>query len=339
METITIGLDLAKHVFQLHGIDEHGEVVLRRRLRRAQIRTFFAELEPCLIGIEACGTAHFWARELTGLGHEVRIIPPAYVKPYVRRNKNDAADAAAICEAVTRPNMRFVPVKTEEQQAALMLHKGRDLLVRQQTMLVNALRGHMAELGLIASQGRAKIRDLIAVIEDVEDESIPGLARAALMPLVVQLRAAGEAIASLAAELIAWHKSNQASQQLATVPGIGILTATAIAATVPDASAFKSGREFAAWIGLTPRQRSSGGKERLGRISKQGNRYIRRLLVIGATAVLRYARSKAAAGAEWVRNLLSRRSARVVTVAMANKTARIVWALLAKNESYQPAKA
>ena len=183
METVAIGLDLAKHVFQLHGIDEHGEVVLRGRLRRAQIRTFFAELEPCLIGIEACGTAHFWARELTGLGHEVRIIPPAYVKPYVRRNKNDAADAAAICEAVTRPNMRFVPVKTAEQQAALMLHKGRDLLVRQQTMLVNALRGHMAELGLIASQGRAKTRDLIAVIEDV----IPGLARTALMPLVVQL--------------------------------------------------------------------------------------------------------------------------------------------------------
>lgn len=234
--------------------------------------------------------------------------------------------------------MRFVPVKSEQQQAALMLHKGRDLLVRQQTMLVNALRGHMAELGLVACQGRRHTGDLIAVIEDAEDESIPALARAALMPLVVQLRAVEQAIATLASELIAWHQSNKASQRLATVPGIGILTATAIAATVPDASAFKSGREFAAWIGLTPRQRSSGGKERLGRISKQGNRYVRRLLVIGATAVLRYARSKVA-GAEWVKKLLLRRSARVVTVAMANKMARIAWALLAKDERYQPTTA
>jgi transposase len=338
MQITTLGLDLAKHVFQVHGINERGEVILRRRLRRAQVRAFFAGMEPCLVGLEACGTAHFWARELILLGHDVRIIPPAYVKAYVRRNKNDSADAEAICEAVTRPTMRFVPVKTEEQQAALMLHKARDLLVRQQTMLVNALRAHMAEFGLIACQGRGRARDLIAVVEDVEDDSIPALARAALKPLVAQLRVAEEAIANLADELTAWHKRNEASQRLATVPGIGILTATAIAATVPDASAFKSGREFAAWIGLTPRQNSSGGKERLGRISKQGNGYIRRLLVIGATAVLRYAR-KAAAGAEWVKNLLSRRSARVVTVAMANKTARIAWALLAKNETFRPAHA
>jgi transposase len=272
MQCVTVGLDLAKNVFQVHGVDERGEVLLRQRLRRAQIRTFFSQLKPCLIGMEACGTAHFWARELMNLGHQVRIIPPAYVKAYVRRNKNDAADAAAICEAVTRPNMRFVPVKTEEQQATLMLHKSRDLLVRQQTMLVNALRGHMSELGLIAAQGCGKTRELIAVIEDVEDESIPGLARAALLPLVAQLRAAEETIATLTSELVIWHKSSAASQRLATVPGIGILTATAIAATVPDASAFRSGREFAAWIGLTPRQHSSGGKDRLGRISKQGNR-------------------------------------------------------------------
>lgn len=261
------------------------------------------------------------------------------MKAYVRRNKTDAADAEAICEAVTRPNMRFVPVKTEEQQSALMLHKARDLLVRQQTMLVNAIRSHMAELGLIACQGRGNARDLIAVIEDPEDEGIPALARAALKPLVAQLRATEEAIACLADEITAWHKSNEASQRLATIPGIGILTATAIAATVPDPSAFRSGREFAAWIGLTPRQNSSGGKERLGRISKQGNTYVRRLLVIGATAVLRYARTRAAAGAEWIKSLLSRRSARVATVAMANKTARIAWALLAKKEMYRPAHA
>lgn len=339
MKITTIGLDLAKNVFQVHGTDDCGEVVLRRRLRRTQLRPFFASLEPCLIGMEACGTAHFWARELQSLGHDVRMIPPAYVKPYVRRNKNDAEDAKAICEAVTRPHMRFVPIKTEEQQAALMLQKGRDLLVRQQTMLVNALRAHLAELGLIAAQGRGKSRDLIAVVEDPDDESIPSLARAALKPLVNQLRAAEAAIAALTVELVAWHKSNQASQRLATIPGIGILTATAIAATVPDASTFKSGREFAAWIGLTPRQQSSGGKERLGRISKQGNGYIRRLLVIGATAVLRYARAKAAPGAEWIRNLLSRRPARVVTVAMANKTARIAWAVLAKNQVYRPRSA
>lgn len=339
MQIACIGLDLAKNVFQLHGINDEGEVILRRRIRRAQVRVFFAGLEPCLVGLEACGTAHFWARELIALGHEVRIIPPAYVKPYVRRNKNDAADAAAICEAVTRPSMRFVPVKTEEQQAALMLHKARDLLVRQQTMLLNALRAHMAELGLVASQGRGSAKDLIAVIEDDEDESIPALAKAALRPLVAQLRAAEETIADLTHELTAWHKSNAASQRLATIPGIGIVTATAIAATVPDASAFRSGREFAAWVGLTPRQNSSGSKERLGRISKQGNGYIRRLLVIGATAMLRYARTRAAAGAEWVKNLLLRRSARVVTVAMANKTARIAWALLARNETYRPSHA
>ena len=337
MQVSIIGFDLAKNVFQVHGVNECGEVVLRKRLRRGQVPTFFAQLAPCLIGMEACGTAHFWARELVRLGHDVRIIPPAYVKAYVRRNKNDAADAQAICEAVTRPSMRFVPIKTEEQQAALMLHKGRDLLVRQQTMLVNALRSHMAELGLIVAQGRGKARDLVAVIEDDQDESIPTLARAALRPLVAQLRAIEKAVGTLTEELTTWHKNNEASQRLATVPGIGILTATAIAATVPDASAFGSGREFSAWIGLTPRQNSSGGKERLGRISKQGNSYLRRLLVVGATAVLRYARTKAAPGVEWVRNLLVRRSARVVTVAMANKTARIAWAILATGERYRPA--
>jgi transposase len=308
-------------------------------LRRAQVGDFFAGLEPSLIGLEACGTAHFWARELMALGHDVRIMPPSYVKAYVRRGKNDAVDAEAICEAVTRPTMRFVPIKTEDQQSALMLHKARDLLVRQQTMLVNALRGHMAELGMVAAQGRKRIDDIIAVIEDTEDESVPALAKAALKPLVAHLRASEEATAALDAEIKAWHKGNEASRRLATIPGVGYLTASAIAASVPDPSFFRSGREFAAWLGLVPRQNSSGGKERLGRISKQGNRYIRRLLVIGATGMLRFARAKSAPGAEWVNGLLERRPPRLVTVAMANKTARIAWAVLAKGGTYRVPRA
>ncbi len=335
MYITTVGLDLAKNVFQVHGIDAAGDVIVRRRLRRAQVLEFFASLKPCLIGMEACATAHFWARELVALGHQVKAIPPSYVKAYVRRGKNDAADAEAICEAVTRPNMRFVPIKTEDQQAALMLHKARELLMRQQIMLVNALRAHMAELGMIAPQGRGKVKDITAVIEDEEDESIPALARAALRPLVAQLRATEHSTSALDDEIMAWHKNNAASQRLATIPGVGFLTASAIAATVPDPSFFRSGREFAAWLGLVPRQNSSGGKERLGRISKQGNRYIRRLLVIGATSMLRYARARTAPGADWVNRLLERRPPRLVTVAMANKTARIAWALMAKGETYR----
>ncbi len=338
MDITTVGLDLAKNVFQVHGINAAGDVIVRRRLRRAQVCMYFANLKPCLIGMEACGTSHFWARELVALGHEVKIIPPSYVKPYVRRGKNDAADAEAICEAVTRPNMRFVPIKTEDQQAALMLHKARELLVRQQTMLMNALRAHMAELGMVAPLGRGKLKDIISVIEDPEDESISVLAKAALKPLVIQLYANEGATAALDTEIKAWHKSNAASQRLATIPGVGYLTASAIAATVPDPSFFKSGREFSAWLGLVPRQNSSGGKDRLGRISRQGNPYIRRLLVIGATSMLRCARAKTAPAANWVNGLLERRPARLVTVAMANKTARIAWALLAREETYQVSK-
>lgn len=259
MQITTVGLDLAKNVFQVHGIDAKGKVVVRRRLRRARVREFFAGLKPCLIGLEACGTAHFWARELRALGHDVRIMPPSYVKAYVRRGKNDAVDAEAICEAVTRPSMRFVPVKSEDQQSALMLHKARELLIRQQTMLVNALRAHMAELGMIVPQGRDNIEDLIAVIEDGEDESVPALAKAALTPLVAQLRATEEAIAAADAEIMAWHKGNEASRRLETIPGVGFRAASAIAASVPDPSFFRSGREFAAWLGLVPRQNSSGG--------------------------------------------------------------------------------
>jgi transposase len=335
MQITTIGLDLAKNVFQVHGVDAEGNVAVRRQLRRAQLREFFAGLAPCLIGMEACGTAHFWARELIAMGHDVKMMPPSYVKAYVRRGKTDAADAAAICEAVTRPNMRFVPIKTEDQQAALMLHKTRELLVRQRTMLVNAIRGHMAELGMIAPQGSRKIKDLIAVIDDGEDQSIPVLARAALQPLVRQMQTLEEQVDVLDREIMAWHKSNETSLRLVTIPGVGFITASAIAATATDPSFFSSGREFAAWLGLTPRQNSSGGKDRLGRISKKGNTYIRRLLVAGATSMLRYARTKTAPGADWVNGLLQCRPPRLVTVAMANKTARIAWAVMARKETFR----
>jgi transposase len=322
-------------VFQVHGVDGEGKVVIRRKLRRAKVREFFAELAPCLVGLEACGTAHFWARELIAMGHQVKMMPPSYVKAYVRRGKTDTADAAAICEAVLRPHMRFVPIKTEDQQAALMLHKARELLVRQQTMLINAIRGHMAELGMIAPQGSGKIKELIAVILDSEDQSVSALARAALRPLVHQMQTLDGQVKALDLEIRAWHKTNETSRRLATIPGIGILTASAIAASVPDPSFFSSGREFAAWLGLTPRQNSSGGKERLGRISKKGNPYIRQLLVTGATSMLRFARTKTAAGADWVNGLLQRRPARLVTVAMANRTARIAWAVMAKKETFR----
>lgn len=335
MQITTIGLDLAKNTFQAHGVDAEGRVVVRRQLRRKQVRDFFAGLAPCLIGMEACGTAHFWARELIAMGHEVKIMPPSYVKAYVRRGKTDAADAAAICEAVTRPHMRFVPIKTEDQQAVLMLHKARELLVRQHTMLTNAIRGHMAELGMIAPRGSRKIQDLVAVIQESEDQSIPALARAALQPLVHQMQTLDGQINLLDREIMAWHKTNETSRRLATIPGIGFITASAIAATTPDPSFFRCGREFAAWLGLTPRQNSTGGKERLGRISKKGNTYIRRLLVTGATSMLRYARAKTAPGADWVNGLLQRRPARFVTVAMANKTARIAWAVMAREENFR----
>lgn len=336
MQITTIGLDLAKNVFQVHVVNEAGEPVIRRRLRRAQVLAFFAGLPPCLIGIEACGSAHYWARELIALGHDARLIPPSYVKPYVRRGKNDSADAAAICEAVSRPNMRFVPVKSEEQQSALMLHKARELLLRQQTMLINALRGHMAELGVIVPQGYFRFKDILAMIDDEGDETVPAVAKAALRPLTMQLRANREAAAALETEIKAWHKGNEESCRLETIPGVGVITASAIAATVPDPSFFRSGREFAAWLGLVPRQHSTGGKEKLGRISKQGNRYIRMLLVVGATSVLRSSRGRTARGSAWINSLLERRPPRLVTVAMANKMARIVWAIMTKKETYQP---
>ena len=308
-EVTTVGLDLAKQVFQVHAVDAAGRVMLRKALRRGQVMTFFAGLPRCLIGVEACATAHYWARELTALGHEVRLMPPQYVKAYVRRQKNDAADAAAICEAVTRPSMRFVPVKSEAQQAALTIHRTRDLLVRQRTMLINALRGHLAEFGVIAPQGPRHVAQLIAAIREETAPRLPELARRVLAMLGEQLEQLAAKLAVLGQELLAWHRASPASRRLATIiangndpvpqgsdrlsrrsigPGIGPVTASTLAATVTDARAFRSGREFAAWLGLVPRQNSSGGKSRLGRISKRGDAELRRLLIIGAQAVLRW---------------------------------------------------
>lgn len=335
MKVTTVGLDIAKNIFQVHGIDDEGNVIIRRRLRRKQVLEYFAKLPSCLVGLEASGSAHYWARELTDLGHDARIIPPSYVKPYVKRGKNDAVDAAAICEAVGRPTMRFVPIKTEEQQAALMIHKARQLLMRQQVMLANALRSHMAELGFTVARNMENVSKIISVIEDDLDESLPPTAKAAMRPLIAQLRSNEESVKALDEELKAWHKANEISKCLETIPGVGILTASAIAATVPDPSFFKSGREFAAWLGLVPRQNSSGGKERLGSISKQGNRYIRTLLVMGATSTLTSVRKKTAPHSEWVSQLLERRPAKLVMTALANKMARIAWAVMVRQENFR----
>src|SRR5476651_1510323 len=289
MQVTTIGLDLAKNVFQVHGIDATEKVVVRKQLRRGQVMTFFEALAPCLIGMEACATAHHWTRELTKLGHEVRLMPAKDVKAYVKRNKNDAADAEAICEAVRRPTMRFVPVKSAEQQARLMQHRVRDLLMRQRTQLINALRAHLAELGIAAAQGREGIKELLAIIAQDGDTRLPVDAHASLIVLAAQLQAVQTMIGSIEKRVVGQHRSNEESKRLETIPGIGVIGATAIAATVPDPKVFRSGRDFAAWIGLVPRQDSTGGKQKLGPISKQGDQYLRRILVVGAHAVLRRA--------------------------------------------------
>lgn len=329
----TIGLDLAKNVFQVHGIDAQGKVLVRRPLRRAEVLPFFAKLSPCLVGMEACAAAHHWGRELTKLGHTVKLMPPAYVKPYVKRGKTDAADAEAIAEAVQRPTMRFVAVKSTDQQAVLMLHKVRDLLVRQRTMLVNALRGHLAEFGIVAAQGAAGVKSAIAQFR-TEQADLPELARSAIRRLIGQIEAVAEEVKKAETEIVTWCRADAASRRLLTIPGIGPITASAIAAAVPDPSLFRSGRQFAAWLGLTPRPHSSGGKERLGRISKQGDGMIRRLLVVGATAVIRVARQDNP-GRAWAKRLLERKPARVVSVALANKTARIAWAVMMRGEVYR----
>lgn len=334
MEITTIGLDIAKRVFQAHGADAAGRAALRRKLGRSEVLDFFRALPPCLVGIEACGSAHHWAREIRALGHEVRLIPAAYVKPYVKRGKTDAADAEAICEAMARPTMRFVPVKTPEQQAVLVLHRTRDLLVRQRTMLVNALRGHMAEFGIVARQGVGGVSELLTAVRGQGTAGLPSLAKEALLGLADEIEAIERRAGEIEAAILAWHKGNEASRRLATVPGIGPITASAIIATVGEVSNFASARHFAAWIGLVPKQNSTGGKPRQGGISKAGDQYLRRLLVLGASTVIRHNRTKAGEG--WLASLIARRPTMVAAVAQANKAARIAWALLARGGSYDP---
>lgn len=334
-EVVTVGLDLAKNVFQVHAIGADGAVLIRRKLRRTEVIRFFAELPRCLVGMEACASAHHWARESMAIGHEVRLMPPAYVKPYVKRGKTDAADAEAICEAVTRPTMRFVAVKSVEQQAVLMLHKSRDLMVRQRTMLINALRGHLAEYGIVTGLGAAGVVASLKALHEEQDR-FPAHARSALHGIAAQLRALASEIERLEAQILDWHRNDETSRRLATIPGIGPITASAIAAAVPDASLFRSGRQFAAWLGLTPRANSSGGKERLGGITKQGDGYLRRLLVVGSTAVMRMTR-KSPARQPWMAGLLERKPTKIATVALANKTARIAWAVMTRKEVYAPA--
>jgi transposase len=332
-QVVTIGLDIAKSVFQVHGIDAEGEVVLRRQLRRAHVLQFFAKQPACLIGIEACATAHHWARELTKLGHQVRLMPPSYVKPYVKRQKNDVTDAEAICEAVTRPTMRFVEVKSAEQQSVMVLHRVRLILMRQRVQLSNAIRGHMAEFGLVAPIGREGLQSLIRMIVS-GDERVPQQARACLQLLATQLELINKQILETDRQIRANARATAIGRRLMDVPGIGPLLASALVATIADPKAFRSGRNLAAWIGLVPRQSSSGGKERLGGITKQGDRYLRQLLVVGALAVVRYA-GRHGTRRPWLVQLLARRTTKVAAVALANKTARIVWAMMVSGERYR----
>ena len=329
----TVGLDLAKQVFQVHAIDAAGRVVVTKALKRKDVLAFFASLPHCLVGLEACSSSHHWARELIRLGHDARLMPPAYVKPYVRRQKNDAADAAAICEAVARPSMRFVTVRSVANQAILMHHKARELLVAQRTGLLNALRGHLAEIGIIAAQGPNNARALAALVME-GDEAVPAPVRSALWPLVRQLIVLDEEIGRSDRTIQTLAKEDETARRLMSIPGVGPITASAIAASVQDISAFSSPRAFAAFLGLTPRQNSSGGKERLGRVSKMGNRYLRKLLVIGAHAVLHYRKRHHDALRTWADKLMQTKPFKLVAVAIANKLARIVFALMRAKTSY-----
>jgi len=330
----TIGLDIAKSVFQVHGIDATGEVVLRRRLTRARVVPFFAKLAPCLVGIEACASAHYWGRELKKLGHDARLMPPSYVKPYVKRQKNDTADAEAICEAVSRPTMRFVEVKTPEQQSVMVLHRTRVMLMRQRIQLSNAIRGHLAEFGLVAPIGRMGLQTLINFLFDETDGRVPTEARYCLQMLADQLRLANAQILENDRRIRTSARATDVGRRLMGIPGVGPVLASAFVASVPDPAMFKSGRNLAAWIGLVPRQKSSGGKERLGGITKQGNRYLRQMLVVGSLAVIRYA-ERHGTRRPWLVKLMARRATKVAAIALANKTARMIWAIMTSGQRYR----
>jgi transposase len=337
----TIGLDLAKNIFQVYGSDEDGSPLFNRKLRRSEVLRFFSKQPKCLVGMEACGSAHYWGRKIAELGHEVRLIPPIYVKPFVKRGKTDAADAEAIAEAVTRKTMRFVPVKTAEQQGNAMVVKARTVLVRQRTQVVNSVRSHLAELGIISADGRTSIAALLTVVRDEKDARLTAAARLALTVLADQIEDLSEKIERLDETIVAAAKADADMRRLTTIPGVGVITAATVKAFVPDPERFVSARHFSAFLGLTPQPHSSGGKERLGSISKMGNTALRTLLVVGATSVLKVAmKAKIDAGnpdptLAWLQGLLARRPFKVVAVALANRMARIIWALLTKGGIYR----
>lgn len=334
-EITTIGLDTAKSVFQVHGVDCKHQPTLRRQLKRRQVLPFFAKLSPCLVGIEACSASHHWSRELTNLGHTVRLIPPRYVKPYVKSQKNDATDAEAICEAVTRPSMRFVPTKTREQQAMLMLHRTRHLLIRQRTATINALRAHLVEFGIAAGIGRNGVEALLKVIADGKDDRVPDMARGCLLVLGAQLDTIKVHVRELDAKIMAAHRASELSQRLEAIPGVGPRIATALVASIADPKTFKSGRQMAAWIGLVPKQNSSGGKEKLGGVTKAGDRYLRSMLMIGALSVIKRVKQLGYTKRPWLADLMARRPIKVAAIAYANKIIRMVWAMMVRGERYR----
>ena len=333
-----IGLDLAKSVFQVHGINAEGEVVVRRKLSRSRVLAYFNQLEPCLVGMEACATAHYWGRELRALGHDVKLMPPQFVKPYLKSQKNDMRDAEAICEAVTRPTMRFVPIKTPDQQALLALHGVRDHWVRLSTRLINTLRGYLAEFGIVAARGRMGVEAILDTLADDQDDRIPDLARECLMPLANEFRHVKRQILEMDRKILKAHRANPICQRLETIPGVGPVIATRVVAEVPDPKIFKSGRAFSAWVGLVPKQNSSGGRERMGQITKKGNPELRRLLVAGAMSMIIRAKQLAFTKHPWLSRLLERKPMMVVAIAMANKIGRMIWALMTKGEKFNPAK-